>query len=255
MSGAALAASPVPRAYFGEQRIEACAIAELDAGGVAPVRLIEIARQRNFCIARVAGARHPALRPAQNLFDRHAFVGGDRNERGVGAVFQKPPHQIGEQIAMAADRRVDAARGIRQLGQKRGVERLAHAVQALEFEALDAARVLDDAGDGQRVVGGELRVKPSARREQLPGAGHVAEVGHGLAREHRIIGKPALLRALDLGVPIGALDQPDRQPAAQRRGGLLEPVDHGQRALLIGLHRKPKSVPAAQRRIGQDVRR
>ena len=83
-------------------------------------------------------------------------------------------------------------------------------------------------------------------------AGHVAEVGHRLAGEHRIIGKPALLRALDLGVPIGALHQPDGEPAAHRRGRFFDPVDHGQRALLIGLHRKPKSVPAAQRRIGEN---
>ena len=60
---------------------------------------------------------------------------------------------------MAADRRIDAAGGIRQFGEQRLVERLAHAVQPLKFEALDAAGVLDDAGDGQRVVGGELRIK------------------------------------------------------------------------------------------------
>ena len=79
---------------------------------------------------------------------------------------------------MAANRGVDPARRIRQLGQKLGVERLAHAVQALKFESFNAARVLNNAGDGQRVVGGELRVKPSARRDQLPGARHVAQVGH-----------------------------------------------------------------------------
>ncbi len=58
---------------------------------------------------------------------------------------------------MAADRRVNAAGGIRQLGEQRRVKRLAHAVQALEFEAVDAAGILDNAGDGQRIVGRELR--------------------------------------------------------------------------------------------------
>ena len=48
-------------------------------------------------------------------------------------------------------------------------------------------------------------------------ASHVTEIGHRLAGEHRIIGEPALLRPLDLGVPIGALDQPHRQPAVERR--------------------------------------
>ena len=97
---------------------------------------------------------------------------------------------------------------------QRLVERLAHAVQPLKLEAVDAAGILDHAGDGERIVGGELRKQTAACREQASDAGHVAKIGHGLAREHRIIGEPALLRALDLGVPIGAFDQPHREPAA-----------------------------------------
>ncbi len=152
---------------------------------------------------------------------------------------------------MAADRRIDAARDVRQLGEQRRVKRLAHAVQALELEAGDAARLLDHARDGERVVRGELRIKPVARGNELFGAGHVAKVGHRLAGEHRIIGKAAFLRALDLGVPVRAFDQPDRQPAVERRGARLDPIDHRRRALLVGLHREAKSVEAAQRRIAQ----
>ena len=153
---------------------------------------------------------------------------------------------------MTADRGVNAAHRIRQFGQQRRIERLTHAVQALKLVALDAAGVLDDAGDGERVVGGELRVKAIARRDQLLDAGHVAEVGHGLAREHRIVGKPALLSALDLGVPIGAFHQADGYSAAYRASHLLDPADDRKRALLIRLHGKPKSVPAAQRWIGDN---
>ena len=152
---------------------------------------------------------------------------------------------------MTADGGINAARDSRQLGQQRRVKRLAHAVEPLEFESFDAAGSLDHAGDGERVMGGELRKNARSRGEQLLDAGHVAEIGHGLAREHRIIGKPALLRALDFGVPIGALDQADRQPAARARPRLLDPADHRQSALLIGLHRKPETVPAAQRRIAE----
>ena len=61
-----------------------------------------------------------------------------------------------------------------------------------------------------------LRIEQRPRRQQLARAGHVGEVGHRLAREHRIVGKAALLGALDLGVPVGALDQAHHQPAAQR---------------------------------------
>ena len=117
---------------------------------------------------------------------------------------------------MAADRRIDPARRLRQLGHQRLVEHLAHAVQALELVALDPARILDHARDGERVVGGELRVEMRARGQAVARAGGVAEVGHRLAGEHRIVGEPALLRALDLGVPIGALDQAHHQAAAER---------------------------------------
>ena len=68
---------------------------------------------------------------------------------------------------MAADRRVDAARSLRQFGEQRCIERLAHAVQPLEFESFDAAGILDHAGDGERVMGGELRIKTRPCAEQL----------------------------------------------------------------------------------------
>ena len=100
-------------------------------------------------------------------------------------------------------------------------------------------------------MGGELRKQPRAGGEQFFDAGHVAEVGHGLAREHRIIGQAAFLRAFDLGVPIGAFDQPDGQPAIFCFGNVLNPFDQSQSALLIGLDRKPESIPAGERRIGQ----
>ena len=64
---------------------------------------------------------------------------------------------------MAADRRVDPARRVRIFGAQRLVERLAHAVQALKLVAFDAAGVLDDARDGQRVVGCELRREARSR--------------------------------------------------------------------------------------------
>ncbi len=59
---------------------------------------------------------------------------------------------------MRADRRIDAA--ARAFGAAhRLVQRLAHAVQALELEAgAVVAGHLQDGGDGVGVVGGELRV-------------------------------------------------------------------------------------------------
>ena len=173
--------------------------------------------------ARARRPRSSACGRFRIVGDRHRRIGRDRHERRVGAVLQQPPHQIGEQVAMAADRRVDAAGRAGVSSHQRLVERLAHAVQALELVALDAARLLDHARDGQRVVGGELRIETRPRGEQLARAGHVAEVGHRLAGEHRIVGKPALLRALDLGVPVGALDQAHHQPAVERARGIVAP--------------------------------
>ena len=68
---------------------------------------------------------------------------------------------------MAADRRIDAARGFRQFGKQRRIKRFAHAVQALELVTVDAAGILDHAGDGERIMGGELRKDARARGEKL----------------------------------------------------------------------------------------
>ena len=236
---------------LGEERVEACPFAELNAGRVLPFRPVEIARQRDVFVSRVMGVADAALRPAQNLLDRHARVGGDRDEGGIGAVLEKAAHQISEEIAVAADRRIDAAGGFRLLGDERRVERFAHAIEALELETFDPARILDHAPDRECVMGGELRRQAPARSQELLHARHEAEVGHRLAGEHRIVGEPALLRPFDLGVPIGALHQPHVQPAPRGNGRLLDPGDHRQGALLVGLHREAESFPPAQRRIAQ----
>ena len=113
---------------------------------------------------------------------------------------------------------------------------------------------LEDGRDGQRVVGGELRIEARPRGEQALGAGEIGLVGRGLAGEHRIVGEAALLRALDLGVPIGALDQAHHHPPVERAGELADPVDDRRGALLVGLHGEAEAVPAGERRIGERPR-
>ena len=66
---------------------------------------------------------------------------------------------------MPADRCIDAHGRVRLLGEQQVVEHLAHAVQALELVAGDAAGGLDHARNGQRVVGGELRIEDGARAQ------------------------------------------------------------------------------------------
>ena len=176
-------------------------------------------------------------------------------KRGIGAVFEQAPDEIGEQLLVASDRRVDPHRRARiadrvlELGQLL-VQRLAHAVQALELER-PALRQRLHLADGVRIVGRERRVDDVAGVEQRLRAGEIGDVGRDLAREHRIIGQARDLRRLDLGVPVSALDQTDHQLAAMRPGGLGDPFAQRHSALLIGLDRDPE--PAPDRPLGEQL--
>ena len=96
---------------------------------------------------------------------------------------------------------------------------------------------------------GKTEIAPG---EQPLGAGEVAHIRIGFVREDRIALKPVHLRALDLAVPIGALDEPDHQPPLGALRQRDEIVHHGGRALLIGLHHKAEPLPAPERRIGRE---
>ena len=202
-------------------------------------------------VTRTPGVAQQVKRVGQQRVFRRSRVGGARDKGGIGAILDQPAHQIGQQVAMRPNRRVDPATNARLRPQSL-VQRFAHAMQALEFIILPLACAQNNGGGGEGVMGGELR-KKRRRRKQGVGAGEIIEVGHGFARENRVIGQPALLRALDLAIPIGALDQPHHEtafvPPRQRR----DMVDHRQRPLLIGLHRQTQTVPIAQGRVGGDA--
>ena len=144
-SGTAWRSGGSAGAHFGEECFEARARRRIrpQPNCGAPARR-DRGGQRN---PGMAGAGRRRRSPPQGVRrmadDRHLGIGGRIDEGGVGAVLQQPPHQIGQQIAMAADRRVDAARCARGIAQQGLIERLAHAVQPLELVALDAAGRLD----------------------------------------------------------------------------------------------------------------
>ena len=92
---------------------------------------------------------------------------------------------------------------------------------------------------------------PRPQGQQFSRAGDVVQIGHRLAGEHGIIVEAALLRALDLGVPIGALDQADHHPPVQVSRETIDVFDHIAGALLIGLDREAKAVPARERAVGK----
>ena len=127
------------------------------------------------------------------------------------------------------------------------VERLAHAVQALEFDPhFPLGRHAVDGGQGVGVVGGELAVDVRRGLDHRLGADEVVEVGRSLGGEDRIVGAAEDLGAFDLGVPIGTLDQTDHQTTT---GGLRQfgnAANHLGAALLIGLDGEAEAGPAAQ---------
>ena len=128
------------------------------------------------------------------------------------------------------------------------VERLPHAVQALELPIPAIAGHFENRRHGMRVVRRELRIEGRAVGEQPAGAGEVGDVGRDFARVHRIAVEPALLRALDLAVPIGALDEADHQAPPSAPGQIGEPVDDRQGSLLIGLDGEAEPIPAGELR-------
>ena len=191
---------------------------------------------------------------AHELVQRHALVGDPVHEGGVGAVFQQPAHEVGQQRLVRAHWGIDAARAAdAPLGHRSHhlfVQRLPHAVQALELVGLRArrcARQFVDGGQRVRVVRGELRVDRIGRGEHLARAGEVGRVGVGLARVDRVVGQAVELRALDLAVPVGALDQAQHQAMRAAPGQLDQPLDDGRAALRVGLHHEADAVPARQR--------
>ena len=197
---------------------------------------------------------HFGHRVGHQFGHRHIGVANAVDERGVGTIFQQPAHQVGQQRFVRAHGRVDAA-GPRQLAVGNAardlvIQRLAHAVQALEFvlaAVVVVAGHVVNAGDGLCVVGGKLRVNGVGCGQQLACAGQVRHIGVNLARVHRVALVAVELGALDLAVPVSALDQPDHQPVAAAPGQVDQVINHVRAALLVGLHHKADAVPALER--------
>ncbi len=186
---------------------------------------------------RPPGVAQQVERVRQQRLLRRLRVGGAGDKGGIGAILDQPAHEIGQQFMMRPHRRIDPARNARSPSQSL-VQRFAHAMQALKLVILPRAGANNNGGGGQGVMGGELRKKRRGGKQGL-GAGQIIEIGHGFPRKYREIGQSALLRALDLAVPIGALDQPHhktpvvarppaprhgRSPPAPASGKLVPPI-------------------------------
>ena len=172
------------------------------------------------------------------------------HKRSIRAVFEQAPHQIGQQILVIADRRINPA-GASKLLKHCVVQCFAHAVQTLKFKLRFSAGQLQNRRNRMRIVGRELRIKRVACFQHSLGAGQIGNVGAELAREHRIIAKSLGLRAFDFRIPIGAFHQPQRDPLILAACERHQPVDDRQRALLIGLHRDAEALIRGKSRIAK----
>ena len=237
-------------------------VGQVDARGVGALAEdfggVQVDRQRD-AVVRGAHRRDGGRfldRVGDELVDRQRRIADAVDEGGVGAVFQQAPHQVGQQRLVGAHRGVDAARPAQTaFGHGFGdllVERFAHAVQALEFVLAGVvvpAGQFVDGGQCLRVVRGEHRVDGVGHFQQFAGADLVGHVGVHLAGVDRVAVHAVELGALDLAVPVGALDQADHDPVVAAAGQVDDVVEHERAALLVGLHYEADAVPAGQRRV------
>ena len=184
-----------------------------------------------------------------HLFGRHIFINDLIDEGRIRTVFQKAADQIGQKIAMRPNRGIDPA--ARTLGMHNFMQPLAHAVQALEFKGRCVFGQIKDRGHRMGIVGGKLRIDAVGHAQQFRRIGDIGHVGRGFAGEDRETVQPQHLRPLDLGIPIGPLDQPHHDPPIQPRGQRVKPVKHRPGAAPVSLHHHAKAVPARQRRVRQ----
>ena len=129
------------------------------------------------------------------------------------------------------------------------MERLAHAVKALELIILVVAGHRLNHGGGEGVVGRELWKEDVDIVEKLPRTGEITHIGQHFAGEDGIAFKPHHLRALDFRIPVGALDEAHHDPPPGLAGKRRKPVEHMRRPALVSLHYDAKSVPSGKGRV------
>ena len=146
-------------------------IRQIQPHRIDALRTIQIARQRDLRVRRAErhDLRRFINRIGHQILDRDVFVSDAVHERGIRAVFQQASHQIREQRFMRADRCIHAARTVQLVAARDFfVERLAHAVQALELVLAGIVVLAREVIDGREcmcVVRGELRIHRVRRTE------------------------------------------------------------------------------------------
>ena len=226
-----------------------CLVLHVDSFAIGPLRAKKMGRKRNTGMRFARQCRDVLDRIGQQHVDRQTGIGDAIHERGVGAVFEQAPRQVGQQLFVVTDRRIDPASAIPLvLAHHFAIQFAAHAVQALVFPfvAADLDGDLGHCGQCVCVMRGEGREESHRIGQKAPRAGQIAHVGRILACEDGVTGQPALLRQLDFGIPIGALDQAYGQTPLGTTRQIGQPIDRCRRTFLIGLHRQPQAIPPGE---------
>ena len=157
-----------------QQRRLIGAIGKIETAGILPLGPEQVRRDRYAGMAGSPVVLFDCVHRVRHKFGNGNFPVGDTVDKGhVGAVFQQPAHQVGQQVFVRAHRRIDATGNIEALRIGNvGIQFLAHAVQPLEFE-LPAGRMMIDIAHGVGIMGGELRIYAGAMGQQVTGAGQV----------------------------------------------------------------------------------
>src|SRR5271163_4125185 len=116
-------------------------------------------------------------------------------------------------------------------------------MQPLKLESGRCGRQLEYRRDAVRVMSRELRINHIAMFEQSTGAREIRYIGGELARVDRVTVEPALLAALNLGVPIRSFDQAHGDLSAMVARGGSHPLYDMLCALAIRLYRESQAGP------------
>lgn len=217
-------------------------IRKIEAGGICPFGAEETSGCSNAVVP--CAGNGVSLDHGDRIFQqgshRHGGIRYAVDEGGVRAVFQQTADKICKQRLVGANRRIKAAGTIELLlADDFAVKRFAHAVQALEliiteFEVRTGEMV--DGRHGLGVVGRKLREHDVTRGKQLAGAGDIGDIRVHFAGEDREVFQPVHLCALDLRIPIGALDKTHHDAATGTSGEIDDVVENKGAAAAIGLH-------------------
>ena len=204
-------------------------------------------RRWNAVVRDRCQAPHLGHRISDDVINRCRIISEAIDERRVGAVLQQTPHEISQQVFMAAHGCINPA-GLVDIAVAHNtlIQRLAHAMEALEFIALVIPRHHRNRRYGVGIVSGELRIEHITPRQHIFCTSEIADIRRGLAREHGVILKPVLLRPLDFRIPIGTLDQSHWQYPTCALGNVSKILQDWLCASTIGLHGQTQTVPALE---------